>query len=107
MAEIERIIARLPQFLAANPNALSDRSLTTLTEILATLSQSTTLRNDLEQWVFSLSTAEKQSLLGFSREVSNQPALPANTEAEIRQNLLEACQVLEKQKPQNPPPPAP
>lgn len=107
MATIEIIIALLPQFLQKKPNALSDPQLANLAQILTTLAQRTTLREDMTAWFKSLSKAEKDALNLFvsgNREAGNQSAPPENTEAEIRQNLLEACRVLEKQNDQNPTP---
>lgn len=101
MANIETIIAILPKFLRKKSDSLSDSQLASLDQILTTLEQRTNLRDDMTTWFVSLSKAEKDALNVFAsgnREISNQSAPPDNIEAEIRQNLFEACQVLENQK---------
>lgn len=103
MATIPQLIAILPKFLREKPHALTTETLAALDQILATLDNTsdTEIVKAMTQWFQSHSDDEYESLDGFvatNREISNQSAPPDNTEAEIRQNLFEACKILEDQK---------
>ncbi|TVQ63902.1 MAG: hypothetical protein EA366_01820 [Spirulina sp. DLM2.Bin59] len=109
MVTIPQLIAILPKFLREKPHALTTETLAALDQILATLDNTsdTEIVKAMTQWFQSHSDDEGESLDGFvatNREISNQSAPPDNTEAEIRQNLFEACQVRQNQQ-ENPPPP--
>ncbi len=109
MATIPQLIAILPQFLRENPHAFTTETLAALDQILATLDNTsdTEIVKAMTQWFQSHSDDEYESLDRFvapaNREMCNKSAPPDNTEAEIRQNLFEACQVREEQQ-ENPPP---